>query len=168
LPKSPRLYSWLLFARKPHLGRPVESPVESVIDTNVLLDWLVFRDPRVAPLVAAIEAGRLQWIASPAMLDELAHVQLKPQLQSWLPAPGSLTEAAARWRRVVDGPAPGRPTLICTDTDDQKFIDLALARRTPWLLSRDRALLALARRARPHGITICPPEAWRESTAARS
>lgn len=146
----------------------MESAVESVIDTNVLLDWLVFRDPRVAPLVAAIEAGRLQWIASAAMLDELAHVQRKPQLQGRLPAPDTLIEAAARWCRVVQPAAPGLPTLVCTDADDQKFIDLALARHTPWLFSRDRALLALARRARPHGIVVCPPEAWRESAAARS
>ena len=31
----------------------------AVLDTNVVLDWLVFRDARVAPLVSAVEAGGL-------------------------------------------------------------------------------------------------------------
>lgn len=144
----------------------MQSPVESVIDTNVLLDWLVFRDRRVAPLAGAIEAGRLQWVATAAMLDELEHVQLKPQLQARLPEPGVVARAAARWCRLIDAPTPGRPALICNDADDQKFIDLALARATPWLFSRDRALLALARRARLRGIVVCPPEGWRDGATA--
>jgi predicted nucleic acid-binding protein len=32
--------------------------------------------------------------------------------------------------------------LPCTDPDDRKFLDLAVGRRTAWLLSRDKALLA--------------------------
>ena len=48
----------------------------------------------------------------------------------------------------------------CTDPDDQKFIDLALSLPGATLLSRDRAVLKLARRARPLGMTIVTPQAW--------
>ena len=37
--------------------------------------------------------------------------------------------------------------LPCRDPDDRKFLDLAVSRRTGWLLSKDRALLAARRTA---------------------
>jgi predicted nucleic acid-binding protein len=40
---------------------------------------------------------------------------------------------------------------ICKDADDQKFIDLAVAHRT-LLLSKDKAVLTLAKRLRPLGV----------------
>ncbi|MFT7776961.1 putative toxin-antitoxin system toxin component, PIN family [Roseateles sp.] len=50
--------------------------------------------------------------------------------------------------------------LVCRDPDDQKFIDLALAARARWLISRDKAVLALAKRARLRGLAILTPERW--------
>jgi hypothetical protein len=41
------------------------------------------------------------------------------------------------------------------------FIDLALSQGARWLLSRDRALLKLARKAAVSGLLIQTPEAWR-------
>ena len=70
-----------------------------------------------------------------------------------------------RWARRVDPMEPS-PRLVCRDPDDQKFIDLALARQTPWLVSRDKALLTLARRALPRGVCILKPEGWRPLEAA--
>ncbi|NRF66394.1 putative toxin-antitoxin system toxin component, PIN family [Aquincola sp. S2] len=170
LPKSPRLYSWLRCAGKPALEgllEHAEHPVEVVLDTNVLLDWLLFEDPSAAGLAAALQAGRVQWVATQAMLDELSHVQQKAALQARLQRVDTIAQAVARWCRVVEAPPPlPPPWLICTDADDQKFIDLALARRTPWLLSRDKALLALARRARPRGVVVCRPAAWSPATVA--
>jgi uncharacterized protein len=162
LPKSPRLYSWLRCARKPALEAPLEHPAEVVIDTNVLLDWLVFEDPAVERLAAALQAGRVQWVATQAMLDELAGVLLKPALQARTPINPAIDAAVSRWCQVVDAPALPA-VLMCTDADDQKFIDLALARSTPWLLSRDKALLALARRARSRGVIVCRPADWSDA-----
>ena len=53
------------------------------------------------------------------------------------------------------------PRIICRDPDDQKFIDLALARHARWLVSRDKALLALAKRAKLRGLFILKPELWK-------
>ena len=50
--------------------------------------------------------------------------------------------------------------MRCTDPDDQTFIDLALSRGAQWLLSRDRAVLKLAKRARVLGLHILTPAAW--------
>jgi predicted nucleic acid-binding protein len=144
----------------PLLSRDVPSPaIEAVLDTNVLLDWLVFADPKVAPIAEGVQAGILRWVATGPMLDELRHVLQRPPLQVRRPA--SLEDSIARWCHPVDSPPEAPRRLLCTDPDDQKFIDLALYRRSRWLISRDRALLKLARRALVHGVQVCQPGAWR-------
>jgi len=134
-----------------------------VIDTNVVLDWLVFRNPGCAALTAAIVAGELRWVATAAMRDELAHVLARGHLDAWAPDLASLW---AHWdRQCTELPAPepiGPPgRLRCSDPDDQKFVDLAVACRARWLLSRDRAVLRLATRLRERGVEATTPERWR-------
>lgn len=138
-----------------------------VLDTNVVLDCLLFRDPGCAALVEWLAAGRLRWLASTAMRDELAHVLARGHLDAWSPDPAALF---AIWDRWVSSTAEGGPSrLHCTDPDDQKFIDAALTHRARWLVSRDRAVLKLARRARAVGLAIVTPAAWtRDATAAVS
>lgn len=134
-----------------------------MIDTNVLLDWMVFDDPAVARLAAAVAAGTLHWVATEAMLDELRHVLGRPPLQARRPE--HLEDVVARFCQRVDPPPAAPARLLCTDPDDQKFIDLALHRGSPWLVSRDRALLKLRRRALAHGVQVCQPAAWDPATA---
>jgi predicted nucleic acid-binding protein len=129
-----------------------------VLDTNVVLDCLVFRDPGCAALVEWLSAGRLRWLASPAMRDELAHVLARGHLAAWQPDPTALFATWDRWASPAAEGAPSR--LHCTDPDDQKFIDAALTHRARWLLSRDRAVLKLARAARATGLAILTPLAW--------
>ncbi|MGY0193635.1 PIN domain-containing protein [Leptothrix sp. BB-4] len=138
-----------------------------VLDTNVVLDWLVFRSEDTAELGAAIEAGRLAWLATAAMREEsievLDRLRTHAHLQRWderrLPA----LAAVERWMQPVEAPPPlpWPMRLRSVDPDDQIYIDLALHRRIPWLLSRDRALLKLAKRARPHGVQVLTPAQWK-------
>ena len=137
---------------------------EAVIDTNVLLDWLVFADPGVAALTAAVRSGALRWVATEAMLDELRHVLGRPPLE--VRRPVDLEEVIAACCQLVVPPPDAPRRLLCTDPDDQKFIDLALHRRSPWLISRDRAVLKLARRALTQGVRVCPPAMWETRQAA--
>jgi uncharacterized protein len=129
----------------------------AVIDTQVLLDWLVFAEPRVAPWVEAIEQGAVGWIASPAMRRELAHMASHPSLARWQAESERVLSAFDRWAVVVAEPTVTSPRLRCRDADDQVFIDLALQHRARWLVTRDKALLSLARRARPLGTEIVKP-----------
>ncbi|WP_420891031.1 PIN domain-containing protein, partial [Melaminivora alkalimesophila] len=56
-----------------------------VLDNNIVLDLLLFADPAAAALRGLLAAGRLRWIATQAMRDELAcvlqYAHLQPRLQ---------------------------------------------------------------------------------------
>lgn len=135
-----------------------------VLDTNVVLDWLVFRDPASTPLFDAISSGRAVWLASASMRQEMEHVLTRRSLAAWSPDHSLVRSAWERWGRMVDEPLPrlqGGPR--CTDPDDQVFLDLALQHRASCLLSRDRALLRLAGAARRLGLQVLTPEAWARS-----
>jgi predicted nucleic acid-binding protein len=130
----------------------------TVLDTNVVLDWLVFRDPGVAALAAEVEAGRLRWRATPRMRAEFGAVLARGHLDRWAPDRERLLTAFDRFS-LVDAEAPPC-RLVCTDGDDQGFIDLAVHRRCRWLVTHDRALLKLASRARAYGVQVLPPARW--------
>lgn len=147
-------------------------PSDVILDTNAVLDWLVFAEPATQPLGDAMRRGALRWIATPDMRaelhDVLGRLLTHPPLQRWQAAYAPAHAEVERWIRLVDTPAPlsAALRLHCTDPDDQGFIDLALARRTPWLVTRDRALLRLARGARPHGVAVLTPAQWSATAAA--
>ena len=109
------------------------SPI--VLDTNILLDLFVFADPLAAPLREQLDAGALDWIATPPMREELDRV---------------LAFFAAGARLVA--PAP-KAVVTCKDADDQKFIDLAVAHQAQ-LLSKDRAVLCMKKRLLPWGVRV--------------
>jgi predicted nucleic acid-binding protein len=146
-----------------------KSPAESltelprlVLDTNVVLDWLYFRDPRCATLADAVAASRVRWIASTAMRDEIEHVLARGSLGTrWPDGPATVRDGWHRWATMVEPTAHAAPLAMrCTDADDQKFIDLALGAQALALLSADRAVLRLARRAAAFGLVISTVAAW--------
>ena len=138
-----------------------------VLDTNVVLDWLVFEDAACAPLAAAVQEGRVRWIASMSMRQELEHVLTRENLKRWQPDSALVLRTWDRWAHTAEtGPMLPNPGLICTDPDDQKFIDLAMHARADALISRDRALLRLARRARNFGIQVVTAAAWAQCPTA--
>ena len=118
-----------------------------VIDTNIVLDLFVFKDPLAQPLAQALANQTYQWIATAPMRDELERVLDYPTIALRLDAAQiSATKVLVRFDAQVQrmDVAP-RATLICRDPDDQKFIDLALAHQA-MLLSKDRAVLSMAKR----------------------
>jgi putative PIN family toxin of toxin-antitoxin system len=136
-------------------------PPSVVIDTNVVLDWLLFEEPSVAPMAVALEGGALRWIATQAMLDELSDVLGRSTFDRFAERRPAAVATTLRLCVVLPARAvPANKLLVCSDTDDQKFIDLAMTQPARWLLSRDKALLRLARKARPHGVEVLAPAAW--------
>ncbi len=143
------------------------TPESLVLDTNVVLDWLLFDDPRCGELAKQIESRQLIWRATAAMREELAIVLPRPQLQAW--EGEQVLPRFDRWAQLT--PEIGLARVIaprCRDDADQKFIDLACTLGRCWLLTRDRALLDLSKAARPHGVEVLSPAAWlrRQGNAA--
>ena len=147
---------------------PFDHPAEStprpppplVLDTNVLLDWLVFHDPSTAALDFAIRSGARHWVATPAMRDELEQVLTREHLLSRQTDPRFALTTWDAFARIVAPVSIAHPSAMrCADSDDQKFIDLALQLGAV-LLSRDRAVLHLARAGRARGIDIMTAAAW--------
>ncbi|MGI9133171.1 MAG: PIN domain-containing protein [Rhodoferax sp.] len=126
-----------------------------VIDTNVVLDVWVFEDPQAASLRLALAAGRLRWLATAAMRDELRRVlgytQILRSLAYHQRSAASVLQQFDVHAQLM--PAAAKAPLTCKDADDQKFIDLALAQRC-LLLSKDRAVLCLAKRLRALGVPV--------------
>jgi putative PIN family toxin of toxin-antitoxin system len=118
-----------------------------VLDTNIVLDLLVFKDPLTQPLQAALRTGALRWIATPAMRDELERVLAYPQIAKRLAFYALLPEAvlAARDALVHTVAVADKAPVTCKDPDDQRFIDLAVAHQCT-VLSKDHAVLCMAKR----------------------
>ena len=102
-----------------------------------------------------ILAGRLRWLACPSMEKEWHQVWPRSYLKPWQPDP-MLTLTVFQHATFVDEPPPCG--LRCKDPDDQVFIDAAVVWQARWLVTRDRALLKLTRRARRWGVEVLTPE----------
>lgn len=139
-----------------------ESPLRLVLDTNVCLDLLLFKDPRVADLAQQLQRGELIAYRDEATVEEWRRVvayavwklsgerqrQLLADFESITTASHSPTEAMTQLPQ-------------CRDPDDQKFLQLAASASATALLSKDRDLLKLARICRRRcGFAILSPSQW--------
>jgi predicted nucleic acid-binding protein len=131
-------------------------PLPLVLDTNIALDLFVFDDPATHPLREALGQGTHGWLATAPMREELWRVLAYPQIARRLAAAEVAAEAViARFDGHVSlvADAPKAP-YTCKDPDDQKFIDLAVA-HSATLVSKDAAVLCMARRLARVGVGVC-------------
>ena len=118
-----------------------------VLDTNIVLDLWLYRDPATPALLTALQQRQINWVATQAMREELLRVLTYPHI----------TERRSREQIEVDwllaqfdayaslhAEAPRAP-YVCKDPDDQKFIDLAVAHKA-LLISKDKQVLRLTNR----------------------
>jgi putative PIN family toxin of toxin-antitoxin system len=133
-----------------------------VLDTNVTLDWLVFKNPASLAVGDAIRSHRVAWWSTDSLRDEFEHVMQRGLDPRWTVDADLLAETWTRWVAAppVHQRIETRPPR-CRDPDDQKFLDFAVQSGADWLLTRDRDLLVLRRRvATEHAVKIITPEAW--------
>lgn len=129
-----------------------------VLDSNVLVSALIFRDSRHLPLRDAWQRGDVQPLVSVATWRELRRVLGYPQFRLDDDAIG---EALAQlgphveWVDVDEATVAALPR--CSDRDDQKFIEVAHCGAATALLTYDRALLKLRRKLT---FPVLTPEQW--------
>ena len=135
-----------------------------VLDSQAVFDWLVFHNPVCDGWEAALSGPDWKWIFTSAMKSEFDFVARKGFGPS-RPVPfETVADAWTRLAHEVPEPAPlGADRRIgCSDPDDQKFIDLAIAAGAHTLVSRDKALLKLGKKAvSRHGLVVVAPADWR-------
>ncbi|WP_020652162.1 putative toxin-antitoxin system toxin component, PIN family [Massilia niastensis] len=138
-----------------------------VIDTNVLLDLFVFHDPRWEGLLGAMESGEVEVVTRADCRDEYLAVLRYPHLPL---DDDSRARAAERFDALLTLVAPDARHIrlpICTDRDDQKFLELARDAGAEVLVTKDKALLKLGRKTVKEGLfRIMLPEAWLKVRAA--
>src|SRR5262249_36090021 len=145
---------------RPPRARHERQHMKLVLDTNVVLDWLVFDDPALNPFRDALRDGRVTILTHAQALDELHHVLSYPKLALH---PTRQAHVLERYRAHAVSLRPdlpnGEPTLPgalaqCRDPDDLHFLALAYRGQADMLVSRDKAVLALKRRASTVGLEI--------------
>lgn len=130
---------------------PTDCAPRVVLDTNVIMAFWHFRDPKLLALLAWLEARAAVMITRRECLEELERVLgyrqfgIEEERQA---------EVLAHYRQAAQClPDPDETETQealrlprCKDRDDQKFLQLAWHAGAHLLITRDKMLLALNRR----------------------
>lgn len=133
-----------------------------VLDTNVCLDLFVFRDPDIKNFHDAIEAGTFHVITREDCREEWLRVLDYPKLGLNKPDKVRAQHEFDEFIHLIVPEKRDHHLLpLCSDKDDQKFMELAFDARADCLITKDRALLKLARKNARNGFfRIISPDQW--------
>jgi putative PIN family toxin of toxin-antitoxin system len=127
-----------------------------VFDTAVVISALAFADGRLTWLRRHWREGDCVPLISSLTVTELTRVLRYPKFSLSAGDRRELLSDYLPFCQVIERTRKSR--IICRDTNDQPFLDLALSGRADFLISGDRDLLALAGSTR---FLIETPEAYR-------
>jgi predicted nucleic acid-binding protein len=125
-----------------------------ILDTNILLDILVFDDERAHPLRAALDAKLLDAVATDKTFAELLDVIGREQFSLDKDQQHLIGEQWKSWARIISDNELCQAPWKCKDRDDQVFINLAYSLRPSALISKDKQVLKIAKRAIKEKVTI--------------
>jgi putative PIN family toxin of toxin-antitoxin system len=133
-----------------------------VLDTNIVLDWLVFEDPSTAALRTDVAGGRTRVLTHDLAIEELRRVLAYPHFKLEASEQDEvLREYTGHAERVALPEGFSADNLLlpagfprCRDRDDEHFLALAFHARADALVSKDKAVLKLRRRARRFGVEV--------------
>ena len=125
-----------------------------VLDTNVILDLLVFKDPSTEPIRHLLDAKLVDAVRSEASMLELIDVIQRPTFKLSQEEQDSILQAWKRATRLLENAAIESAPFTCRDLDDQIFLDMAYSIRPALLLSKDLLVLELRAIAKTHGVEI--------------
>lgn len=122
-------------------------PARLVLDTNTILALWMFRDPRLSSLREWIEGGACTLASREDALAELRLVLAYAQFKLGEADRQALLDGYRARVDILPGTDTGvrRPLPACRDTDDQKFLEIALDAGASHLLTRDKLLLKAGR-----------------------
>jgi putative PIN family toxin of toxin-antitoxin system len=125
-----------------------------VLDTNVILDLLVFKDPTAEPIRHLLDAKLVDAVRSEASMLELIDVIQRPTFKLSQEEQDSILQTWECATRLLENAAIESAPFTCRDLDDQIFLDMAYSIRPALLLSKDLLVLELRAIAKTHGVEI--------------
>ena len=125
-----------------------------ILDTNVILDLLVFKDPTTEPIRLLLDAKLVDAVRSEASMLELIDVIQRPIFKLSREAQEIILQKWESSSRLLENTAIEPAPFTCRDPDDQVFLDMAYSLRPALLLSKDLRVLELRASAKRHGIEI--------------
>ena len=125
-----------------------------VLDTNVILDLLVFKDPSAESIRQLLDAKLIDAVRTPASMEELIDVIGRPAFKLSQEDQASIVQAWESRSRLLENTAIEPAPFTCRDLDDQVFINIAYSLRPALLLSKDLRVLELQAIAKRHGVEI--------------
>jgi putative PIN family toxin of toxin-antitoxin system len=145
------------------------TPKQVVIDTNVCLDLFVFNDLRWAKLLSGLKDGSITALTREDCRQEWLAVLHYPHLPI---NDISRDQIIIAFDKLITCVSPAQKNLQlprCSDKDDQKFLEIASDAGVETLITKDKALLKLARKTRQAGyFTIATPEQFLANLNIRS
>ena len=137
-------------------------PICIVLDTNVCLDLFVFHDLRWKPLYDALKNGIVIAVTREDCRNEWLRVLDYPNLRI---DPDFRILCAEEFDALVSCINPASRTgvnlPVCSDRDDQKFLEVARDALATYLITKDKALLKLSKKISMQGMfRIVRPQEW--------
>ncbi len=137
-------------------------PISMVLDTNVVLDWLVFADASLAKVVSGIQDGQIRVLTHPFAVEELRRVLAYPLLRLASDQQAAILARYGQQTTVPMLPAGFSAANLllpagfpqCHDPDDQPFLALTYYAHACALVTRDKQLLRLRKRAAQFGVQV--------------
>lgn len=133
-----------------------------VIDTNLLVAYLLTKGPTLSQLIDQWEAGKFVLLTSTALLAELKDVVQRPRLQRMMRAdPQPLIDVLEQDAVFV----AGELTLsgVCRDPKDDMFIACAVEGGADYLVTGDKDLLDLQQ---VDGVRMVPARVFLDQLSA--
>lgn len=135
------------------------APRRVVLDTNVVVSALVFREGRLAWLREAWEAGRVVPLVSAETVAELVRVLAYPKFKLSGDEAKTLIAHYVERAEVVANVSRSLRVPQCRDEDDRIFLRLAYAARAEALVTGDRDLVLLAPKS---SVRIVAPQVFKQ------
>jgi uncharacterized protein len=112
--------------------------IKAILDTNVFISGVFWKGPPFE-ILKAWQEQRFRLAISPPILDEYRCVLDEMMKKRALPVPTSILRIIELHSEMVEPVSFAEP--VCSDPDDDKFLEAALAARAGYVVSGDAALL---------------------------
>ena len=137
------------------LRRPFDACL-CVLATNVVLDLLLFNDPKAQSLKNAIKENSLKPIGHYDTFFEFADVIGREQFKLNQTQINNLLNEWLELHFLTEEPLPQEP--YCKDADDDKFFNLAQLCSARYLFSKDKKVLKARGKAKRFDCLVLKPE----------